>query len=630
MIQVRRGARRAARRALRRGRGRPARRRGRGRPGEGSLALAATGAISDDGIIDPRDTRTVLGHLPVGGAQRARSRARAVTGCSGCERRRPARRQPRRDRAAGHPRPRGRWGSAPSPSTSTPTPTRRSSPTPTSRCAWPTSYLDVDALLGAAAARRRRCRPPGLRLPRRERGLRRRGRGGRPASGSGHRPTTIAAHGRQARGQARGRRRGPCADAGRRPRTPLTPRRIGFPLLVKAAAGGGGKGMRVVERAEDLDEAVAAARARGRARLRRRRACSSSATSRARATSRSRSSATATATSSTSASASARSSAATRRSSRRRRRRPSTTALRAAMGEAALALARRARLPVGRHGRVPARRRDARVLLPRGQHPPPGRAPGDRGGDRPRPRARAARASPPATRSAFTQADVSLTGAAIEARLYAEDPAAGFLPATGTLAAFEPAADPAVRWDSGVEAGSVVGDGVRPDARQGDRPRADARTRPRRAWPWRSSACTSGASRPTATSSSATLRHPDFLAGDTTTDFIERARSATRRSTPATPSSGARPSPPRSASQGPHRDSAPVAGVAAERLAQRAPARPSADPAPPRADDRGRLPRAGATARSDVGDGGVAVVHALRRPLASTSRSTGVRAAARA
>src|SRR3954452_24194576 len=28
---------------------------------KGSLALAASGAISDDGIIDPRDTRTVLG-----------------------------------------------------------------------------------------------------------------------------------------------------------------------------------------------------------------------------------------------------------------------------------------------------------------------------------------------------------------------------------------------------------------------------------------------------------------------------------------------------------------------------------------------------------------------------------------
>ena len=28
---------------------------------KGSLALKATGAISDDGIVDPRDTRTVLG-----------------------------------------------------------------------------------------------------------------------------------------------------------------------------------------------------------------------------------------------------------------------------------------------------------------------------------------------------------------------------------------------------------------------------------------------------------------------------------------------------------------------------------------------------------------------------------------
>ena len=28
---------------------------------KGSLALRATGAISDDGIIDPRDTRHVLG-----------------------------------------------------------------------------------------------------------------------------------------------------------------------------------------------------------------------------------------------------------------------------------------------------------------------------------------------------------------------------------------------------------------------------------------------------------------------------------------------------------------------------------------------------------------------------------------
>ncbi len=56
----------------------------------------------------------------------------------------------------------------------------------------------------------------------------------------------------------------------------------------------------------------------------------------------------------------------------------------------------------------------------------------------------------------FAQGDVAAAGHAIEARLYAEDPAAGFLPAVGTLAAFEPAAEPAVRWDSGVEAGSTV------------------------------------------------------------------------------------------------------------------------------------------------------------------------------
>ncbi|MGC8498680.1 MAG: biotin carboxylase N-terminal domain-containing protein [Acidimicrobiales bacterium] len=47
-------------------------------------------------------------------------------------------------------------------------------------------------------------------------------------------------------------------------------------------------------------------------------------------------------------------------------------------------------------------------------------------------------------------------GWAIEARLCAEDPTAGFLPATGRLEAFTPAARPPVRWESGVEVGSPV------------------------------------------------------------------------------------------------------------------------------------------------------------------------------
>jgi propionyl-CoA carboxylase alpha chain len=51
----------------------------------------------------------------------------------------------------------------------------------------------------------------------------------------------------------------------------------------------------------------------------------------------------------------------------------------------------------------------------------------------------------------------SITGHAVEVRLYAEDVPAGFLPATGTVHRFEVPALPGVRIDSGVAAGSVVG-----------------------------------------------------------------------------------------------------------------------------------------------------------------------------
>nr|WP_076828462.1 biotin carboxylase N-terminal domain-containing protein [Frankia sp. CcI49] len=58
---------------------------------------------------------------------------------------------------------------------------------------------------------------------------------------------------------------------------------------------------------------------------------------------------------------------------------------------------------------------------------------------------------PPAAR------EVKITGHAIEARLYAEDVPAGFLPSTGTVHRFEVPAAPGIRVDSGVEDGSVVG-----------------------------------------------------------------------------------------------------------------------------------------------------------------------------
>ncbi|HEV7731550.1 MAG TPA: acetyl-CoA carboxylase biotin carboxylase subunit [Candidatus Binatia bacterium] len=55
------------------------------------------------------------------------------------------------------------------------------------------------------------------------------------------------------------------------------------------------------------------------------------------------------------------------------------------------------------------------------------------------------------------QADVTLAGHAIEARLYAEDPSNDFLPATGRVVLWETSALPGVRYDSGVEAGTEVG-----------------------------------------------------------------------------------------------------------------------------------------------------------------------------
>ncbi len=88
--------------------------------------------LYDDGIIDPRDTRTVLGMRPLGRRQHPQSTARAASACSGCEGvlgraaviQQAPRRQPQRDRPARHPhRPRPGhqlvWRCAP---TLTPTP----------------------------------------------------------------------------------------------------------------------------------------------------------------------------------------------------------------------------------------------------------------------------------------------------------------------------------------------------------------------------------------------------------------------------------------------------------------------------------------------------------------------------
>jgi 3-methylcrotonyl-CoA carboxylase alpha subunit len=55
------------------------------------------------------------------------------------------------------------------------------------------------------------------------------------------------------------------------------------------------------------------------------------------------------------------------------------------------------------------------------------------------------------------QSDISLDGHAIEARLYAEDPARGFLPQAGTVLGLREPSGPGIRVDSSLAVGTVVG-----------------------------------------------------------------------------------------------------------------------------------------------------------------------------
>jgi propionyl-CoA carboxylase alpha chain len=121
-----------------------------------------------------------------------------------------------------------------------------------------------------------------------------------------------------------------------------------------------------------------------------------------------------------------------------------------------------------------------------------------------------------------TQASLGIDGHAIEARLYAEDPAAGFLPATGAMLDWCPAAAPPCRWESGVERGSMVGVEFDPMLAKVIA-HAPARTEAALAL---ALALERTRIRGVTTNRDflvAALRNPEFLAGRTTTDFIERS-----------------------------------------------------------------------------------------------------------
>jgi len=121
----------------------------------------------------------------------------------------------------------------------------------------------------------------------------------------------------------------------------------------------------------------------------------------------------------------------------------------------------------------------------------------------------------------YGQDDLAMNGHAIEARIYAEDPNRGFLPSPGTVDVWRPAADGLARFDSGVESGSEVSVEFDPMIAKviAHAPtRREAASRLARALE-RTSLQGLRHNRDFLV---ATLREPAFLAGDTTTDFIER------------------------------------------------------------------------------------------------------------
>ncbi len=227
-----------------------------------------------------------------------------------------------------------------------------------------------------------------------------------------------------------------------------------LPLLVKAAAGGGGKGMRLVTRREELIEALGAARreaaaAFGDERLLIERYVEPSRHLEVQVIADARGDA---------IHLGERECSLQRRHQKVIEESPSpvvTEALRERMGEAAVALARHAGYVNAGTVELIAERDDperfyflevnTRLQV---EHPVTEAVTGL---DLVELQLRVAAGEP----LPLAQADVERHGWAVEARLYAEDPASGFLPSSGAVVAYrEPAG---VRVDSGIERGTVVG-----------------------------------------------------------------------------------------------------------------------------------------------------------------------------
>jgi acetyl-CoA carboxylase biotin carboxylase subunit len=120
----------------------------------------------------------------------------------------------------------------------------------------------------------------------------------------------------------------------------------------------------------------------------------------------------------------------------------------------------------------------------------------------------------------FTQDDIAIDGHAIECRIYAEDPSTDFLPSTGLLRCYQEPAGPGIRVDSGVYEGaeiSVYYDPMISKLLSHGKDRDQAIGRMKRALnEYRISGVTTNIE-----FHKAILNHPEFVAGRLSTHFID-------------------------------------------------------------------------------------------------------------
>jgi propionyl-CoA carboxylase alpha chain len=121
----------------------------------------------------------------------------------------------------------------------------------------------------------------------------------------------------------------------------------------------------------------------------------------------------------------------------------------------------------------------------------------------------------------YKQDDITFSGHSIEARLYAENPENNFLPETGTLIAYDENLEEGARWDSGIESGSVIGTSFDPMLAKVI---THAKTRSDAALKLAKTLESShiGGVITNRDYLVSILRSEDFLKGNTTTDFVDR------------------------------------------------------------------------------------------------------------